>query len=69
MHHRKKKKKNNRKRIGVALLAVGAVLFIAAVAADALGVGGAAGVGLKQIAGMVAGFVVAMMGYILYTGR
>ena len=67
MHHRKKK--NSRKPAGVALLAVGAVLFVAAVAADALGVGGAAGIGFKQIAGMVAGFVAAMMGYILYTGR
>jgi len=59
----------NRKITGIGLLIVGAVLFIGAVAADALGVGGAIGVGLKQITGMVAGFVVAMIGYVLYSGK
>ena len=39
----------NRKKTGIGLLALGAVLFIGAVAANALGIGGAIGVGLNKL--------------------
>ena len=41
------------------LLVVGVLIFLSSAAADPLGIGGAVGVGWKQITGMVVGVVVA----------
>ena len=60
---------NNKKTIGIALLAVGAILVIGSLAADLIGVGGAAGFGYKQIVGAVAGVVVAIIGFVLYSRK
>jgi hypothetical protein len=60
---------NNKKTIGIALLAVGVVLLIVSLAADALGIGGAAGFGYKQIIGTVVGIVAAVGGYMMYTRK
>lgn len=58
---------NNKKTIGIALLVVGAVLLIGSVAADVLRVGCVAGFGYKQIIGTVAGVIVAIVGFVLYS--
>ena len=60
---------NNKKTIGIVLLVIGAVLLIGSFAADAIGIGGAAGFGYKQIIGAVAGVIVAVVGFILYSRK
>ena len=60
---------NNKKTIGIVLLVVGAVLLIGSLAADAIGIGGAAGFCYKQIIGAVAGVIVAVVGFILYSRK
>ena len=57
----------NKKTIGIALLAVGVVLLIGSLAADVLG--GASGFGYKQIIGAVAGVIVAVVGFVLYSRK
>jgi len=52
---------SNRTR-GFVLIAVGALLALIAVGADALGLGGHPGFGWKQILGTVVGFAVAGFG-------
>jgi len=48
--------------LGILLLVVGVLLFLFALAADALGVGAAAGLGWKQILLAVAGVALAAVG-------
>ena len=60
---------NNRKSMGIALLAVGAILLIASLSADVIGIGGAVGFGYKQIAGSVAGVILAIVGFVLYSRK
>ncbi|MBP1620580.1 MAG: hypothetical protein H6Q02_1347 [Acidobacteria bacterium] len=52
----------SKKAQGVVLLVVGVLLFLVSLAADALGVGAATGLGWKQIVGAVAGVVLAGAG-------
>ena len=59
----------NKKTIGTVLLVAGVILLIVALAADALGVGGAVGFGYKQIIGAVAGVIVAVVGFVLYSRK
>lgn len=57
----------NQKTIGIVLLAVGVVLLIISLAADVVGIGGASGFGYKQIIGSIAGVIVAVVGFVLYS--
>ena len=59
----------NMKTIGIASLVVGVILVIGALAADVIGIGGAAGFGYKQIIGAVVGVVVAVVGFVLYSRK
>ena len=59
----------NKKTIGTVLLVAGVILLIVALAADALGIGGAVGFGYKQIIGAVAGVIVAVVGFVLYSRK
>ena len=59
----------NKKTIGIALLVVGVVLIIGSLAADAIGIGGAAGFGYKQIIGAVVGVIAAVVGFVLYSRK
>ena len=58
----------NKKTIGIALLVVGVVLLIVSLTADMIGLG-VPGLGLKQIAGIVGGVVIAVVGYYLYSKK
>ena len=60
---------NNKKTIGIALLAVGAILLIVSLAADVIGIGGAVGFGYKQTVGSIAGVVVAAIGFVIYSRK
>ena len=60
---------SNNKIIGIALLAVGAVLLMGSLIADPIGIGGATGFGYKQIIGAVAGVIVAVVGFVLYSRK
>ena len=60
---------SNKKSIGIALLVVGVVLLIGSLAADAIGIGGVAGFGYKQIIGAIAGVIVAIVGFVLYSKK
>ncbi|MBI5963112.1 MAG: hypothetical protein HY863_06540 [Chloroflexi bacterium] len=60
---------NNRKTIGITLLVVGVILLIGSLAADAIGLGAAPGFGYRQIAGSVAGAVVAVFGFVYYSRK
>ncbi len=51
--------------VAVALLVVGVLLFLIALTADQLGIGGHPGLGWKQIIGAVVGVVVAAVGMFL----
>ena len=59
----------NKKTIGTVLLVAGVILLIVALAADALGIGGASGFGYKQIIGAVVGVIVAVVGFVLYSKK
>ena len=52
----------SRKRSGIVMIIVGVALVVVSLAADRLGIGNGAGVGWKQIAGMVAGVLVVGVG-------
>ena len=60
---------SNRKTMGMTLLVVGAVLLIGSFTADMIGIGVAPGIGYKQIIGAVAGAVLAVAGFILYSRK
>ena len=53
----------NKKTIGIALIVIGVIVLIVSLAADAIGLGGAPGFGYKQIIGVLAGVIVAVIGY------
>jgi hypothetical protein len=55
----------NKKKWGIVLLIVGAILLILSLGADMLGVGAVPGFGYKQIAGVVVGVILGIIGYIL----
>ena len=60
----------DRKRLGWALVALGAVLVAVSALADPLGLGDGGGVGWKQITGIVVGAAVVLGGVALvYTRR
>lgn len=59
----------NQKTIGIALLAVGVIVLIVSLAADAIGIGGATGFGYKQIIGAAVGVIVAIIGFVLYSRK
>jgi hypothetical protein len=52
----------SKRTIGVVLLVAGVLIFLISAAADPLGIGGAPGIGWKQILGMVVGVAVAAAG-------
>jgi len=49
------------------VLAIGVVLLIVSLTADGIGIGSVAGFGYKQIAGSIAGIIVAIVGFVLYS--
>ncbi len=51
--------------VGIVLLLVGVVVFVLALAADVIGIGGYPGFGSSQIAGIVAGAIAAVVGLVL----
>ena len=56
---------SSKKIIGTLLLVVGIVVLILFAIADRIGIGNYSGYGTKQIAGMIVGAVVAVVGLIL----
>ena len=58
---------NNKKTISVVLLAVGVILLLSSLLADFIG--GAPGFGTNQIVGAVAGIILAIVGFVLYTRK
>ena len=59
----------NKKNLGMELIAVGIIVLVVSLAADMIGIGGAPGLGFKQILGAVAGVVVAVVGFFLYSRK
>jgi hypothetical protein len=55
----------DKKKWGIVLLIVGVALLILSLGADMFGLGTVAGFGYKQIAGSIAGIIIAVIGYIL----
>ena len=55
--------------IGTGLIVIGVILLIVSLFSDSLGLGGAPGIGLKQIAGMGVGVIVAIIGGWLLMGE
>jgi hypothetical protein len=55
----------NNKTLGIVLLVVGIVVLLLSLAADMIGIGGAAGFGYKQIIGAIIGAIVAVVGFVL----
>jgi len=52
------------KAIGAILLVAGVLLLLISATADSLGIGGSAGMGWKQVAGIVVGVAVAVIGMV-----
>jgi hypothetical protein len=60
----------SKKTVAMVLLVVGVLLFLISAAADSLGIGGYPGIGMKQVAGIVVGVVLAAIGMVrLRAGR
>ena len=59
----------SRKTLGFILVAAGLIVLVVSASADALGIGGHAGFGFKQIAGSVGGLFVAIVGFWLSTRK
>ncbi len=57
------------KAIGAILLVAGVLLFLVSATADSLGIGGSAGMGWKQVAGIVMGVAVAAIGMMRLRAR
>jgi hypothetical protein len=57
------------KTVGVVLLVAGVLLFLVSAAADSLGIGGYPGIGMKQLAGIVVGVVLAALGMVKLRSR
>ena len=58
-----------RKMAGNALLLLGIIILVVSLLADPLGIGGSAGFGTRQIAGTIAGAIVAAAGLFLRLRR
>jgi hypothetical protein len=56
---------NNKKSIGIALIIIGVVLLIGSLTVDLIGIGGNAGFGRYQSAGIVVGVLAAGAGIVL----
>jgi hypothetical protein len=52
------------KILGIILLIVGIIVLVVSLIADAIGIGGSAGFGFKQIIGAVVGAIAAIIGLI-----
>jgi hypothetical protein len=59
----------SKKKVGVVLLVVGVLLILVSAVADPLGLGGNPGIGMKQLAGMVVGVVIAAFGLLRLRSR
>ena len=55
----------DKKKWGIVLMIVGVILLILSLGADVFGLGAVPGFGYKQIAGSIAGVVMAVIGYIM----
>jgi hypothetical protein len=53
------------KTFGIIVLVVGVIILALSLLADSIGVGGAAGFGIKQIIGTAAGAVAAIVGLVI----
>ena len=60
---------NNKRKTGMTLFAVGVILLLGSLGADMIGVGVTPGFGLRQIIGSVAGVLVAIVGYVMYSRK
>jgi hypothetical protein len=60
---------NNKKTIGIALIIIGVVLLIGSLTVNMIGIGGYAGFGRYQIAGIVVGVLAAVVGFVLYSRK
>jgi hypothetical protein len=60
---------NNKKTTGIALLAIGVVLLIASLTVDLIGIGSSPIFGYKQIIGVIAGVIFAVVGFVLYSRK
>jgi hypothetical protein len=60
---------NNKRKIGLVLFAVGAILLIGSLSADVIRIGGTTGFGYKQIIGTVAGVSIGMVGLFYALGN
>ena len=52
----------SKRKLGIVLMIVGVLVVIVALAADALGIGGSAGIGWKQALGAVVGVIIVALG-------
>jgi hypothetical protein len=57
------------KATGVGLLVIGVVLLLISATADSLGVGGAPGIGWKQVAGVLLGVAFVVLGVVRLRSR
>jgi hypothetical protein len=57
------------KATGVGFLVVGVVLLLISATADSLGIGGASGIGWKQVAGIVVGVAFVALGVVRLRSR
>jgi hypothetical protein len=64
-----KEKMMSKRTMGIGLIVVGVIVLIVSLAADSLGIGGAPGIGFKQIGGAVVGVIVAIVGGWLSMGE
>ena len=58
----------SKRTIGIGLIVIGVILLIVSLAADSLGIGGAPGIGTKQLLGAGVGLVIAIVGGWLMMG-
>jgi hypothetical protein len=57
----------NNKTIGIIVCVVGVIILLVSLLADAIGIGGSAGIGTYQIIGAVLGAVIAVVGaYLIF---
>jgi hypothetical protein len=59
----------SKKTVAVVLLVVGVLLLLVSASADPLGIGGCPGIGMKQLAGIVVGVVLAATGIVRLRAR
>ena len=60
---------NNKKTQGITLLVAGVILLIVSLTTDMLGIGNHVGFGLYQTIGMIAGVIVAAIGFVFYSRK